>query len=246
MDSDTELEGVREALDYYNRITHSPLCVSDGTSSTSSLEGINDVPGIVIMYDTETEESRHDNPILQECERCDITFSDIQDVEEHSSSKIKRLESRSQIIDPQKSLLYQGDEIEHSTENRGNSELGESKSERHAGAWSRNRHRHDERKFVDLRGDDDENNRFQSKRSGDEEFEGIQMAAADDYKESSAQPKNDDEAMSVDREREGSSRSAGRSKTEEQLYFASRRVAKRASRGCVALHDVALLSTFDA
>jgi hypothetical protein len=247
MDSDTELEGVREALDYYNRITHSPLCVSDGTSSTSSLEGNNnDVPGIIIMYDTETEENRIDNPILQECDRCDITFSDIQDVEEHRNNKKKRLESRSQIIDPQKSLLYKGDEVERSTENGENSELGKSDSERLTGAWSRNQHHYDERKFVDLRGDDKEKDRFQSKRSGDEEFEGIQMAAADDYKEPNILPRNDDEAMAVDSEREGGNRSADRSKTEEQLYFASRRVAKRASRGCVALCCIALLGTFEA
>jgi hypothetical protein len=246
MDSDTELEGAREALNYYNRITNSPLCVSDGTSSTSSLEGNNnDVPGIIIMYDTETEENRHGNLRLQECDRCDITFSDIQDVEEHSSNKKKRSESRSQIIGPQKSLLHQGVEVEHSTEKGRNSEVGESKSERLVGAWSRNQHHHDERKLVDLRRGDNEKDRFQSKRSGDEGFEGTQMAAAaaaaaaQDCKESSAQPKNDNEAMVVDRERDGGNRSADKSKTEEQLYFASRRVAKRASRGCVALRCTA-------
>ena len=246
MDSDTELEVFGEALDYYNRISHSPLCVSDGASSTSSLEGnINDVPGIIIMYDRETEENRHDNPILQECDRCDIIFSDIQEVEEHSSSKKKTLNSSKmlpQITEPLKALLYQGDEIDLSTKNGENSELGDNNCDGLADAWSGNQHQDDERKLADLRVDECKKDRFQSKRSGDEECEGTQMDAADDCKQSSAEPRNDDEAMAVDRgrERESSNGSADGSKTQEQLYFASRRVAKRASRGCAALHCIAL------
>lgn len=245
MDSDTELEGVREALDYYNTITHSPLCVSDGTSSTSSLEGNNnDIPGIIIMYDTEPVENRQESPILQDDDRCDVIFSDILEVVENS--KRKRLESaerRSRMNDTQKSLLYHSDEIEFGTENRGYSELGESFSERSTGAWSRNQYQHDGKEFNDSRGDDNEKDRFQSKRSGDEERDGISMAAADDCKESSNKPRNNDESMAVDRVRADGNRSADNSKTQEQLYFASRRVAKRASRGCVALHNVALYRT---
>lgn len=242
MDSDTELEGVREALDYYNTITHSPLCVSDGTSSTSSLEANNiDVPGIIIMYDTEPVQSRQDSPILQDFDRCDVIFSDILEVVENS--KRKRLESaerRSRMNDTQKSMLYHCDEIEFGTENRGYSEVGESSSERPSGAWSRNQYQHDGKEFNDYRGDDNEKDRFQSKRSGDEERNGISMAAADDCKESSNEPRNGYESTAVDRVRADGNRSADNTKTQEQLYFASRRVAKRASRGWVALHYVAL------
>lgn len=244
MDSDTDLEVVREALGYYNKINHSPLCVSDGTSSTSSLEGnSNETSTIIIMYDTEPEENdvRQNSTPLQQFDRCDITFSEPHVVAEHRSSKKSQsgnTEMTSQTIEHQKSMLQQSDEKEHSTENRGNSEQEESKSELLSGVLSKSQNQVDEKESANLRGSGPEKGRFQYKRSGDEVSLEIPMGAADDCKAASSDARKDDEAMEV-----GSPsgyKSADGTRTQEQLYFASRRVAKRASRGCVMLCCVAL------